>query len=105
MTIRVGVFGAGGRMGATVCAAVAAEDGLELVAAIDPQHAGEQVEGVAIAADADALADADVEVAVDFTHIDAARQNLSWLADHGVHAVVGTSGFTDEDHARFGEAF
>ena len=40
MTIRVGVFGAGGRMGATVCKAVAAEPELELVAAVDPGHDG-----------------------------------------------------------------
>jgi 4-hydroxy-tetrahydrodipicolinate reductase len=40
MAIRVGVFGAGGRMGATVCQAVAADPHLELVAAVDPLHAG-----------------------------------------------------------------
>ena len=33
--IRVGVVGAAGRMGATVCAAVAADNDLELVAAVD----------------------------------------------------------------------
>ena len=38
--IRVGVFGAGGRMGSTVCAAVAADPELELVAAVDPYHEG-----------------------------------------------------------------
>ena len=38
--IRVGVFGAGGRMGTTVCAAVAADPELELVAAVDPHGAG-----------------------------------------------------------------
>ncbi|MTA28688.1 MAG: 4-hydroxy-tetrahydrodipicolinate reductase, partial [Actinobacteria bacterium] len=34
--IRVGVFGAGGRMGASVCDAVTADADLELVAAVDP---------------------------------------------------------------------
>ena len=38
--IRVGVFGAGGRMGATVCAAVLDAGDCELVAAVDPQHGG-----------------------------------------------------------------
>ncbi len=38
--IRVGVFGAGGRMGSTVCRAVLDAPGLELVAAVDPLHAG-----------------------------------------------------------------
>ena len=38
--IRVGVFGAGGRMGTTVCRAVLDAPDLELVAAVDPLHAG-----------------------------------------------------------------
>lgn len=97
MTIRVGVFGAGGRMGATVCGAVAADDELELVAAVDPHHAGEAIEGVTIADGPEVLAEAGAEVVVDFTVLDAARQNLHWLAEHGMHAVVGTTGFSDAD--------
>lgn len=97
MTIRVGVFGAGGRMGATVCGAVAGDDELELVAAVDPHHAGEAIEGVTIADGPEALAEAGAEVVVDFTVLDAARQNLHWLAEHGMHAVVGTTGFSDAD--------
>ena len=38
--IRVGVFGACGRMGSTVCQAVLADPELDLVAAVDPFHAG-----------------------------------------------------------------
>ncbi len=110
--IRVGVFGAGGRMGATVCAAVAADPGLELVAAVDPHHAdvdlqqlGVDGSGVQVARSADALRDAGAEVAVDFTVADAARGNLEWCADHGVHAVVGTTGFSDTDLERFATRF
>ncbi|MBW3557931.1 MAG: 4-hydroxy-tetrahydrodipicolinate reductase, partial [Actinobacteria bacterium] len=104
--MRVGVFGAGGRMGSAVCAAVAADPDLELVAAVDPQHAGRPAgSGVAISADAAAMAEAGAEVAVDFTAIDAARANLGWCAAHGVHAVVGTSGFGEADHAQLAEAF
>ncbi|MEY2423582.1 MAG: 4-hydroxy-tetrahydrodipicolinate reductase [Acidimicrobiaceae bacterium] len=102
--IRVGVFGAGGRMGATVCEAVAADPDLALVAAIDPAHAGEQVEGVTIVADP-ADSKGDVDVVIDFTQVDAARGNLSWAAENGVHAVVGTTGFTDDDHDRLRAAF
>ena len=105
MTIRVGVFGAGGRMGATVCAAVAADGELELVAAVDPHHAGETIEGVTIADGPGALADAGAEVVVDFTVLDASRQNLHWLAEHGMHAVVGTTGFSDDDLDGFRAAF
>ena len=35
-------------------------------------------------------------VAVDFTHPDAVMDNLAWCIEHGIHAVVGTTGFTDE---------
>jgi 4-hydroxy-tetrahydrodipicolinate reductase len=104
MTIRVGVFGAGGRMGSTVCEAVAGDPDLELVTAVDPFHAGldlHQVTGVdlpvQVTADPEGLTADDVDVVVDFTQLDAARQNLEWAAAHGVHAVVGTSGFTDDD--------
>jgi 4-hydroxy-tetrahydrodipicolinate reductase len=111
--IKVGVFGAAGRMGSTVCRAVADDPECELVAASDPHHvgldltqiAGVDVPGVQVDADASAFVDAGVEVVVDFTHLDAACANLDWAAEHGVHAVVGTTGFSDDDHARFRSAF
>jgi 4-hydroxy-tetrahydrodipicolinate reductase len=105
MTIRVGVFGAGGRMGTTVCGAVGADPDLELVAAVDPAHAGEMVAGLAIASDADALADAHADVAVDFTVLAAARDNAQWCAKQGVHAVVGTTGWTSDDLDELRSAF
>jgi 4-hydroxy-tetrahydrodipicolinate reductase len=101
--INVGVFGAGGRMGATVCRAVHDDPELQLVAAVDPYHAGIDLHqlgvegtGLQIAAKPDALSAASADVAIDFTVLDAARQNLAWCADHGVHAVVGTTGFSPE---------
>jgi 4-hydroxy-tetrahydrodipicolinate reductase len=102
--IRVGVVGAAGRMGATVCAAVAAEDDLELVAAVDTVG-GVTAQGVEIKRELKALADADAQVVVDFTVAAASRVTLPWLALHGVHAVVGTTGFTDDDIARFRQEF
>jgi 4-hydroxy-tetrahydrodipicolinate reductase len=103
--INVGVFGAGGRMGATVCDAVLADPELELVAAVDPGRVGEQVGGITIAATADALRDAGADVAVDFTVLAAARENVRWCAEHGVHAVVGTTGFSAADLEEFRAAF
>jgi len=105
MTIRVGVIGAAGRMGQTVCAAISADQNLELVAAVDSAASGSTVEGLTIAKDLRALADAKVEVAVDFTVAAASRVNLPWLAMHNVHAVVGTTGFTDADIAEFKKMF
>jgi 4-hydroxy-tetrahydrodipicolinate reductase len=104
-SIRVGVVGAGGRMGATVCAAVAADPQLDLVAAVDPGHVGMSLHGVTVAADLKALADANCSVVVDFTVAAAARTTLPWLAMHGMHAVVGTTGFSDDDFANFRRSF
>jgi 4-hydroxy-tetrahydrodipicolinate reductase len=110
--IRVGVFGAGGRMGSTVCTAVHEADDMELVAAVDPHHAGIDlhqlgVHGtqIQVVAKASALQDAGAEVVVDFTVIDAARDNLRWCAEQGVHAVVGTSGFGESELEEFGHLF
>jgi 4-hydroxy-tetrahydrodipicolinate reductase len=110
--IRVGVFGAGGRMGSTVCAAVAGAPDLELVAAVDPFHGGIDLRqlgvpgtGLQVARSADAIIDAGAEVVVDFTVLDAARDNLYWCADNGVHAVVGTTGFSEHDLADFSSRF
>lgn len=112
MTLRVGVLGAGGRMGSTVCRAVAGDDGLELAAVVDPHHAGldlRQVTGcdlpVQISAGIEVFAHEGVDVVVDFTNVDAARANLAWLAGHGIHAVAGTTGFSDADIDRFRAAF
>jgi 4-hydroxy-tetrahydrodipicolinate reductase len=98
------VFGAAGRMGRTVCAAIAAEPDLDLVAAVDPYHAGIDLQqlgvagtGLQVAGSPDAFTETNAEVAVDFTVLDAARHNLEWCADHDIHAVVGTTGFSAED--------
>src|SRR5689334_3429148 len=100
--IRVGVFGAGGRMGRTVCEAVAGDPALELAAGVDPAQAGETVQGVTIVGDPRGI---EVDVVVDFTQIEAARANALWAAENGVHAVIGTSGFSadaiDELRAAF----
>jgi 4-hydroxy-tetrahydrodipicolinate reductase len=92
-------------MGAMVCRTVAAEPGLELVAAVDPHHAGLDVRqvtgaespGMQVAPSAEALADAGAEVAVDFTEAHAARENMRWCAGNGVHGVVGTTGLAAEE--------
>ncbi|MDA8372140.1 MAG: 4-hydroxy-tetrahydrodipicolinate reductase [Nocardiopsaceae bacterium] len=84
--IKVGVFGARGRMGSEVVTAVQQAADTELVAGIDESDDREQVRGA--------------EVVVDFTHPDAVMGNLRWLIENGVHAVVGTTGF---DEARLSE--
>lgn len=90
MTIRVGVLGARGRMGAQVCGAVEAATDLDLVAAVDAGAAGDPVEPAA------AVAATGAAVAVDFTRPAAVMDNLAVLIAAGIHVVVGTTGFDDE---------
>jgi 4-hydroxy-tetrahydrodipicolinate reductase len=77
--IKVGVLGARGRVGVEVCKAVHAAEDMELVGAVDKDDS------------LDALAGA--EVVVDFTHPDVVMSNLEWCIGHGIHPVVGTTGF------------
>ena len=100
---RVVVLGAAGRMGSTVCEAVAAADDLDLVAAVDPGGAGRRVGGVEVTAARPQPGEADV--AVDFTRRDAAMDNLRWCAAAGVHAVSGTTGMSDDDLAELQRCF
>jgi 4-hydroxy-tetrahydrodipicolinate reductase len=84
MTIKVAVLGAKGRMGSQTCQAVEAASDCELVAALDQGD------------DLDQLTAAGAEVVVDFTRPEAVMDNLAWCIEHGIHAVVGTTGFDDE---------
>jgi 4-hydroxy-tetrahydrodipicolinate reductase len=80
-------------MGGSVCHAISADPDLELVAAVDPVQAGEQAAGgVVIEPGPEALEKAGAQVAVDFTIAPAAHANALWCAEHGVHAVIGTTG-------------
>jgi 4-hydroxy-tetrahydrodipicolinate reductase len=83
-TMRVGVLGARGKVGAEVCRAVVGADGMELVAQVD---AGDDIEE---------LSRAGAEAVVDFTHPDVVMSNLEYCIREGIHAVVGTTGFDDE---------
>lgn len=112
MAIRVGVLGAGGRMGSEVCAAVVDDPDLELVAAVDPSYRGLDLQTVTgvdstlrIAGEAVAFQRTGAQVVVDFSHRAASVGNLVWLAEHGIHAVVGTTGFSDEELDRFRTSF
>jgi 4-hydroxy-tetrahydrodipicolinate reductase len=89
--IRVGVAGAAGRVGATVCEAVESADDLELTGRADPQL------GVELA---DILGDCDV--VVDFTTPDAALGNALACVRAGVHAVIGTTGWDPSPLREFG---
>ena len=101
---RVGVLGATGRMGATVCAAVHADPELELVAAVDPAAAPTDLRSATdvdsdlpVDSSIDAVSERGAEVVVDFTTHAASMENLPVIAGAGIHAVVGTTGFSESD--------
>ena len=81
--LAVGVLGARGRVGAEVCRAVEAAEDLELVARVDADDSLED------------LVAAGARVVVDFTHPDVVMDSLEFCVRHGIHAVVGTTGFDD----------
>jgi 4-hydroxy-tetrahydrodipicolinate reductase len=82
--MRVGVLGAKGKVGATMVQAVEAAEDLAFTAGVD---AGDALT---------TLTDSQTEVVIDFTHPDVVMDNLKFVIDNGIHAVVGTTGFTDE---------
>ncbi|PMC64137.1 4-hydroxy-tetrahydrodipicolinate reductase [Corynebacterium tuscaniense] len=84
MAIKVGVFGAKGRVGSAVVAGVNAAADLELVAEVD---SGDSL---------DVLVESGAQVIVDFTTPSAVMGNLEFCINNGIHAVVGTTGFDEE---------
>lgn len=82
--MRVAVLGAKGRVGSTMVQAVRDAEDLTLSAEVD---AGDPLS---------LLTDGQTEAVIDFTHPDVVMNNLKFVVDNGIHAVVGTTGFTDE---------
>ncbi|MEU1118319.1 4-hydroxy-tetrahydrodipicolinate reductase [Streptomyces sp. NPDC005879] len=86
--LRVAVIGAKGRIGSEAVKAVEAADDMELVAAL---ARGDEL---------GTLTESGAQVAVELTHPDAVEENLDFCVRNGIHAVVGTTGWTDERLAR-----
>jgi 4-hydroxy-tetrahydrodipicolinate reductase len=108
--LKIAIAGAGGRMGRTLIEAVLAPDsGARLHAALEQptsplvgQDAGALVGkacGVAISADV-GMALAGTDVLIDFTRPAGTLAHLELCAEHGVRAVVGTTGLDADDKLR-----
>ena len=82
--MRVAVLGAKGKVGATMVQAVQAAEDLTLSAQVD---LGDPLT---------LLTDSRTDVVIDFTHPDVVMDNLKFVIANGIHAVVGTTGFTEE---------
>ncbi|MEU2510069.1 4-hydroxy-tetrahydrodipicolinate reductase [Streptomyces sp. NPDC007863] len=86
--LRVAVLGARGRIGSEAVKAVEAAEDMELVAALGR---GDELT---------ALTEAGAQVVVELTTPDSVMANLEYCVGHGIHAVVGTTGWTEDRLAR-----
>ncbi|SES08379.1 dihydrodipicolinate reductase [Streptomyces sp. yr375] len=82
--LRVAVLGANGRIGSEAVRAVEAAEDMELVAALG--------RGDKLAT----LTETGAQVAVELTTPASVMDNLDYCVEHGIHAVVGTTGWTEE---------
>lgn len=95
--MKVGVSGAGGRMGSLSAATIDAADDLHLIALHD-QHTKGSIAGITISPDRDSLDGCDI--VVEFCRPAVVMENLAVWRSFGANVVVGTSGF---DAQRLGE--
>ena len=97
--IRVLVNGALGRMGSEVCKKVYSEADLELVGTVDIKEGLVALgDGVKVTTDLlTAINETKPDVVVDFTRPDVVMGSLRKMLPLGVHVVVGTTGFSNDD--------
>ncbi len=107
MTIRICLAGAAGHVGRELVKVVLDADDMQLVSAVGKSSAGKKLSSVVGDARADilvhgsvgeALAAAPADVLIDYTKPDAVKANVRAALEKGCHAVVGTSGLTDDDY-------
>ncbi|MGX1548314.1 4-hydroxy-tetrahydrodipicolinate reductase [Streptomyces adustus] len=82
--LRVAVLGAKGRIGSEAVRAIEAAEDLELVAALGR---GDRLE---------TLTETGAQAVVELTTPDSVMDNLDFCVHHGIHAVVGTTGWNDD---------
>ena len=81
---KVAVLGAAGRMGSEAVRAVNTSADMDLVAALGRGD------------DLQELVDAGAEIVIDLTVPESSEANVRFAVEHGMHAVVGTTGWTPE---------
>lgn len=82
--LKVAVIGAGGRMGSEAVKAINRSEDMDLVAALGSADS------------LDLLLEAEADIVVDLTVPDATEANVRFAVEHGIHAVVGTTGWDQE---------
>lgn len=107
--IRIGIAGAGGRMGRMLIEAVLAADDLQLSGALEAHASAAlgqdaaaflgRTSGVVVSSDADAIM-RDCDVLIDFTRPEGTLHHLQACLRHHTQLVIGTTGFSTEELAR-----
>lgn len=99
--LKLAIAGAGGRMGRMLLDAATADPTTEVRLALEHAHSplvGSSVGGYSVTADLAALKN--VDCLIDFTRPAGTLAHLEMCAQHGVAAVIGTTGFDVEQLAR-----
>lgn len=103
--LKIVVNGALGKMGRETLKAIHNAPDLELIGAIDTNGNGQSVKQI-IGAETTVVVTSDLkdmlerlkpDVVVDFTRPDVVMENLRYILSQGVAAVVGTTGFSEDD--------
>lgn len=105
---RIAITGALGRMGALIIQEAARAKEMQLVAGLDAVGAGKSLPGGIIVRDASelesVLCESKPDVLIDFTIAKAAVNNVCTTANLGIDLVVGTTGFSAEQHSQMKKA-
>ena len=102
---KIGILGATGRMGRAAHQALTETEGLEVVALFDAKEEENLIDNLPVLTSLEEFISTGPEVVIDFTVAEASIINLPEIAAAEIHAVVGTSGLTEEDCKFLGGVF
>ncbi len=103
--IKLGVLGAGGRMGRRIIELAICDKELDVILALERRGhhlSGKEIEKIKISSNADGIFL--VDAVVDFTIPEATMENLSYVLRYKKPLVLGTTGFNNDQISRINEA-
>ena len=98
-TTRICIAGATGWTGRAIAEGVLEADDLALAASVSRSAAGSELGGAPVFGTVAEALGAGVDVLIEYTSHDAAKEHALTALGRGVHVVIGTSGLTAEDYA------
>jgi len=98
-TTRICIAGATGWTGRAIADGVLEADDLALAASVSRSAAGSELGGAPVFGTVAEALGAGVDVLIEYTSHDAAKEHALTALGRGVHVVIGTSGLTAEDYA------